>query len=226
MINELFKSGQNSSSINDTSLSLIFSLRINDQFLLQNQTVDEQRYQDNHRSNSETLMHVEEILFREEHEQNLVKSTSPNSPFLSEILSNKIDNKEQSIESSISCLPSLSFSLTRKPYNTLHEIPHLLSNNKQSITTSTNERTTLDERISNLLDIPTSTILETSSVNQSIPTTKTTEISQNTPSLIPTILENDHISQWIASQTSEELSTGKLNHSLFKKNELFFHLLV
>jgi hypothetical protein len=39
MINELFKSEQNSSSINDTSLSLILSLRVNNQFLLQKQNL-------------------------------------------------------------------------------------------------------------------------------------------------------------------------------------------
>jgi hypothetical protein len=185
-------------------------LRINDQFLSQKQTINEQQYQNDHRSNSGTLsandyetsindrsriydILMEEMLFREEY---------PNNNFPS----NKIDNKDQSVKIPTACLPPLTLSLARQPYKT----SDLLSNDNHSITTPINERPTLDERISS-----STTILETSSINQSIPSTKTTEILQTIPSLTSKILKNDHISQWIATQISDKSSTGKLNHFLF-----------
>lgn len=209
MMNEPAKFEENNTSINDKSFSLILSLRINDQFSLQN----------HHRSNSELVvptdyetstdnrnrladMFMEEMLFHEEHEQNLLPFINPSNPFLPEISFNKMDYKDQPMNMPTS---SLTLSLARKSSNTLYKIPPLSSNDNHSIATSTNERTPLDEHISNLLHIPTSTILAIPSSNQLPGNTETADF------------ENDHISQWIASQTSNESSTSRLNHRLFSR---------
>jgi hypothetical protein len=111
MINELFKSEQNSSSINDTSLSLILSLRVNNQFLLQNQTIDE---------------------------QNLVKFATLKNPFLSEILSDKtphlLSNDNHSITVSTNDRIPLDERISN-PTSTIVEtssIPTLLTNDRVS----------------------------------------------------------------------------------------------
>jgi len=150
MTNELFQSEQNSSSRNDTSLSLNLSLRLNNHqsnLAILSNTNYKTSIHDRNRIYG---MRPEEISFSEEYEQNLMKFTTPNNPFLSEISSNKSDNKDQPIESAISCPPSLTLSLSRKPYNILNKTEHLLSNDNHSITVSTNDRPSLDEHRSTL----------------------------------------------------------------------------
>jgi hypothetical protein len=72
------------------------------------------------------------------------------------------------------------------------------SDNKAS-TNDDSQKTSLDKRISSLFGIPSETIRETSSINQSTLSDKRSKHNRS----------KSYTSAWIASQTSEEIPTSK-----------------
>ncbi|CAF2678853.1 unnamed protein product [Rotaria sp. Silwood2] len=204
---ESFKVEQNNTQKNDKPLSLILSLRINDRFLLQNQTIDEKQCPSNHQSNLEILSTIDDTTSIEDFNRtnkHLINTNNRNQSIISlnnnanksslsessftttndrfqpaQTSSNEIDNKEQSIKITSDCVPSLTLSLTRKP-----------------------------ESILNLRDILSSTILETSSINQLTSSSNSNELLQTIPLLISTVLKNHYTSQRIASEISDKPSTA------------------
>ncbi|CAF0936998.1 unnamed protein product [Rotaria sordida] len=219
-------------------------------------------------------MLMEEMLLEEEQEQSPVKSIDLDNLTIPETLTEKIDNKEESMKvipttttvtpipttttlSTITPVPSLIPSPTKKPY-TLYKVPHtnhmtppLSSRHKkqtkkesstiQSESTTTNKsladdnlrRTSLDERISNLLSVPATSSNKSinssteqqqqldNRTNSSNPTTiistpsdKSTESPQDIPLLISTMMKKgqDHLSLTKKLNTNDERRSTTSKH--------------
>ncbi|CAF4613024.1 unnamed protein product [Rotaria sp. Silwood1] len=160
--------------------------------------------------NTSNDIFIDEIFLAENYKQDSNKFNDLNNLCPLETSLNDIDNTEQPIKMTANNIHSLRLSLSRKP-NTLYKVSdinsHQLSNNNHSIISSINERNLLDESISNLQDISSNKLLETSFIDQIISSNNSTKLSRTIPLLISTMLKNHYTSQQIDSQISDKSST-------------------